>query len=558
MNRLSIVCALAGALACACGPGEDGGGLCEAALLPGDLVITEIFANPNGDDTDQEWFEIYNATSAEIELVGVRLIASREDGTSEKVHTMRSGTIAPGDYFVVGGVADADKPAHVDYGDGGALGALRNAAGKLAIRCDDDEIDAVVYADMDDGVAQGLDGGIAPDYQANDVAANWCAATVEFAADSFGTPGAANESCGGSPMGTCNDGGTPRDTVPPAAGDLVISEYMANPENVSDSAGEWFEIAVLADVDLNGVQLGAAAGDPKMTIASTDCIRVTAGTNLLFAKGTDAATNGGLPAVDFAFTGFSLSNSSGGIAVERGGTLLDAVTWNATVPTGKSESLDPGKLTPADNDDPANWCDGRGVFGSGTDEGTPGAANDPCLSGATCLDGGTPRATVSPVPGDLVITEFMANPIGSDTDGEWFEVLVVNAVDLNGLQLGQTFMSPSTTLADANCLHHDAGAYVLFARDADTAMNGGLPAVDYVIGFGLTNTTGSLAIELGGVLLDGVAWTSPVTEGKSESLDPDFTNPTDNDVEANWCDGVGVYGTAANEGTPKAANPQCP
>ncbi len=55
-------------LAAACGGGGGTTNDCKAALLPGDLVITEIFADyaapsgTSGSDTGKEWFELYNAS----------------------------------------------------------------------------------------------------------------------------------------------------------------------------------------------------------------------------------------------------------------------------------------------------------------------------------------------------------------------------------------------------------------------------------------------------------------------------------------------------------------
>src|SRR5205809_7158123 len=93
----------------ACGP--DGGSAKCADILPGDLVITEVFADyaapPGGmgADAGHEWFEVYNASAAPIDMEGLTLVASHVDGTSPKDHTMRSFTVQPGDYVEL---ADVD------------------------------------------------------------------------------------------------------------------------------------------------------------------------------------------------------------------------------------------------------------------------------------------------------------------------------------------------------------------------------------------------------------------------------------------------------------------
>ena len=82
----ALVSALVSALVAGCGPTTTSSTACKTALLPGDLVITEVFADykasaaGNGSDTGKEWFEIYNATHAAIDLAGLTITHSRLDG----------------------------------------------------------------------------------------------------------------------------------------------------------------------------------------------------------------------------------------------------------------------------------------------------------------------------------------------------------------------------------------------------------------------------------------------------------------------------------------------
>src|SRR6266545_3790864 len=215
--------ALAPILVCACssGGGDDAGdddagtpsGDC-SGMLAGDLVITEVMANPAGEDRGNEYFEIYNASSAAADLAGLTLAYSLVDSPDEEeTHEVGELSIAAGEYKVLGG-ADADAlPGFVDYGFGNDLGTLRNAGAVLALRCGDVEVDRTEYpsAEGEDGVSWGLDGAATPDYLANDTIANFCPATIEFAAGMFGSPGAANEPCHPVVAGTCTDGGNERD-----------------------------------------------------------------------------------------------------------------------------------------------------------------------------------------------------------------------------------------------------------------------------------------------------------------------------------------------------------
>jgi hypothetical protein len=374
--------ALAGLLVAvgACGPdGGDDVPDCEAALLAGQLVITEVMANPDGDDAGNEWFEIYNTTSDTLNLEGLVLTASREDGTSEDEHVMTETAIGPGEYFTLGGVLQEFAPSHIDYGYGSDLGSLLNSAGKLSVKCDVVVVDDLIYEEMTDGVARGLDGNIAPDYMANDTLTNWCDATGEYdASGNRGSPGEPNENCSIVMMDECDDNGMNRMIVDPVAGDLVITELMPNPDAADDATGEWFEVMVTAsaDIDLNNLVAGRVTGTATESFSDAACVTASPGDYLLFARTTDTVTNGGMDNVDFTY-GFSLVNSNGTMFIGIGDSVLDEITWTSS-PSGASIQLDPDFANPADNDIEAFWCDGATAYGDG-DLGTPGAANEECV-----------------------------------------------------------------------------------------------------------------------------------------------------------------------------------
>lgn len=556
---LAAAVALTGACSGSGGDG-DGGGTCAANLVAGDLVVSEIMANPSGADESNEWWEIYNARTEAVSLDGVELLRSREDGSSPRRHTVASGiTLEPGEYFVVGGVLDEAKPGYVDYGYGNDLGDLGNSAGRVAVFCGDALVDEAIYTEASDGASRIFDGGQTPDSVVNDDLSQWCDSTAPFSTGDLGSPGSANENCASSGQSTCLDNGTARDVRPAMPGDVVINEFMPNPSAVGDDVGEWLEIFVANDVDLNGLQIGKDpldTMDVEFTVASPDCLPATAGSYVVFARGDDPAVNGGLPQVDFVVD-FSLSNSSGALWVGRGGSILDEIAYTGSS-DGASTQLDPRRQTPADNDDEGNWCASEMPYGDG-DSGTPGAANAECelpVPDGQCDEGGTLRALVPPAAGDLVITEFMANPESvGDSDGEWFEVLVNRDVDLNGLELGTESGTVRQTLAQGRCARVTAGSYVVFAREAAAASNGGLPQVDFPLAFALTNSNSSLFVGIGGAELDAITWSS-TSSGASRSLDSDSLDTTANDDEMNFCDGVDPYGDG-DLGTPGSANPMC-
>jgi hypothetical protein len=171
-----------------------------------------------------------------------------------------------------------------------------------------------------------------------------------------------------------------RDVVKPKAGDLIITEVMADPKAVADASGEWFEVLAKANVDLNGVGIGAPGAAPKATVTSADCVKVTSGSYLVFANNGDMGSNGGLPKVDVAYaSAFTLVNSGGTFALSIDGTLLDAATYGAAT-SGASLQLDSGKLDTTSNDTAGNFCVTAAgtTYGAG-DRGTPGKANATCM-----------------------------------------------------------------------------------------------------------------------------------------------------------------------------------
>lgn len=557
----------------ACGPTTKSDG-CVDTLIAGDLVVTEVFANykapPGGAGTDEgkEWFEVYNAGDRPLELEGMTIVHSRPDGSKEQVHVMEKITIAPNQYMTLGNSVADLLPAYIDYGYSADLGDFYNSdGGKLALKCGDTEIDNAVYDGIVEGRSRQLTSAQPPDYTLNDDQLNWCeGSAAEFDANNFGTPGSDND-CTPVIVGQCSDNGTMRDVVAPAAGDLVITEIMPNPAGTGDEAREWFEVRVMNDVDLNGLGIDRLnTSTTPDVVESADCLRVTAGSHVIFARSTDPATNGALPADaivgTFAKTGLVQGSaaSPGDLQLLSNGTVVDAVTWTGSR-DGKSISLDPDSVDPASNDNPSNFCDATTMY-SATDAGTPGALNDQCMTGpggGMCDDNGTMRPVRKPSVGALVISEIMANPAGTDTALEWFEVTNAGGApfDLNGLKVTTT---TSNTVTSGKCLTVAPGGFALFARNGDPATNMLPTPPDVTVTVNLGNSSGTLSFLDGTEVIDAMTWTSS-TDGASWALDPDKLTATDNDAPAptagTWCPGTAAY-AGTNKGTPRAANSQCP
>jgi hypothetical protein len=336
----------------ACGPTANPP-RCVDAIAPGELVITEVLADPVGADDGNEWFEIH--AGRDLELAGLELVHARADGSQPMRHVVRELSIAAGAYAVLGNAPPGMLPAHVDYGYGAELGALYDAGGgTLSLACGATIIDRAGYDGVVPGHSRELASGVL-DAIANDDPASWCES------HGAGTPGQPNDCIPLAP-GQCNDSGHARAIRTPAAGELAISEIMPNPH--IEPAQEWFEIASVggAAFDLNGLALDRA-GDSRApeTIGGEDCKPVAPGGFALFARSADPAINGMLPPVDATF-GFSLVNTGGDVRVLAGMTVLDAVSW-ASSTDAVSQQLVPVA------------CPAVTPYGDDTNKGTPRAAN---------------------------------------------------------------------------------------------------------------------------------------------------------------------------------------
>ena len=132
---------------------------------------------------------------------------------------------------------------------------------------------------------------------------------------------------------------------------------------------------------------------------------------------------------------------------------------------------------------------------------------------------------------------------------------VLAEVDLNGLSLGRDdFLTQ--VVPEGECFRVPAGTRLLFARDADPAANGGLPAVDGLFDFNLLNAGGWIAVGLYDQPLDLVSYPA-VEAGVASSLDPDRIDEALNDSAASWCPAITTYNPGDDLGTPAGPNPQC-
>lgn len=346
--------------------------------------------------------------------------------------------------------------------------------------------------------------------------------------------------------------------------------------------------------------LGAACGS---TAGGGGYYPVASGISSNFGVGGDS----GAAAADSAGTPGDGSGANGDAAVDGGGgggtadaTTSDATGSDATGPdTAAPDTTTPDTTTPdtaaPDTGTPDTATPDTGTPDTGTpdtatpDTGAPDAATPDTGSPDTgSPDTGSPDTTKPdtvasappPAAGELIITEFMANPaIASDNDGEWFEVCNVGNAARSFADCHIADEKDSHAIQDGGSLVVAPGACVVLGKTKDQQVNAMVP-VDYAYGSAIPlNNTGTESItlsyggpakggvpEAGATVIDTVKWGQSgdsfpsISAGASNRLHKDFHTASGNDVGANWCTpllpkfGAGELGTPGQFNTTDCKN----
>lgn len=553
MKRAQLILLAAGLLSC--GPQQPTTDVCKGRMQ-GDLIITELMIDPEGTDTGSEWVEVFNPLGTPIDLKGLTLYTRDTDGSGAKSHTILAGTVPARGYFVLGDVRSGPNPSWVNYTYKDGLGSFGNSRGVVGVRCGQTTLAEFTWSSAaKPNRSRMLNGLEAPNTTLAAVEANYCDTPtgLTYFGTNAGTPGTANPQCQAeATLGTCVDNGVVRPIASPAAGDLVINEVMSSPGAVSDTTGEWIELFARANVDLNDLIISTTTDSTR--IDSQNCVRVQSGQYVLLARSADPFVNGALPTPTFVYGGLSLADSNQQLAISRGDAGIDSVSLLAAT-AGRAQQLDPTRQDATSNDDPANFCPApqRWVPDAGGDFGSPGAANPSCGNVIDCSG----RA-----PGDLIVTELMLDPEGTDTGLEWIELFNPKATDvtLTGLTLYKRNVDGSSEVTHS--LTSGAvpanGYFVL--GDVRSGTN---PAwINYTYGSALgalSNSSGVVGVRCGNLVLGEFTYNVPAKPARSRMLDGTTQPPTPAlAVEANYCDtppGALYFGN--NAGTPGSANPAC-
>lgn len=147
-------------------------------------------------------------------------------------------------------------------------------------------------------------------------------------------------------------------------GDLAITEVMANPQAVSDTLGEWFEIhnTTNTTVSLTGLLL-KDNGSNSHIIGD---VSIAANQYFVMGRSNNPMENGGVP-VDYVYSGFTLSNSTDQIQIIDADITIATLSYSGDfVVSGVSRELIGGEFLLSDS---------NALYGDG-DRGTPGSHPD--------------------------------------------------------------------------------------------------------------------------------------------------------------------------------------
>ncbi|MGQ0507637.1 MAG: lamin tail domain-containing protein [Myxococcaceae bacterium] len=347
-------------------------------------------------------------------------------------------------------------------------------------------------------------------------------------------------------------------------GDLVITEFLSDPPG-ADTGREYVEL-------YNGTGEAISFGGFTLYVSRADG---SAEKTFLLQSGTiepaeyyslGDVREGELPKHVRASYGDllgALPNSEGRIGIKCGAQEIDEVIYTGAAKSAHARVFTGNYLPDATvNDSELKFCDSNtpletlpGAFGS------PGVSNEPCPDGeqlpplpSECNDEKGRRPVRAPQQGDLVITELMPDPAAvADDKGEWIELYATADVDLNGLTLN----TPSNSLQSATCLNVQPGSYAVLAREASSALNGGLTNVLATHKLILSNSGGTVTLRAKDVVLDAITYKAGMS-GASLQLDDNKRDELLNDDPAIFCPGTAPYSTGGDKGTPGSVNQVCP
>jgi len=375
------------------------GGTCDAAgaqcqgakTQSGEIIVTEFMADPELFDGTHEWIELYNTTSAPIDLNGYKILSQGASGVEE--HTISASVVVPANGFAL--LANGSDPLD----DGATAPAYQYADVTLFfvdfIEIVDTQGSTVDYVYWEGGStlnarSRKLDPTAPLEATSNDDFSNLCPSLSDpygMNMNQFGTPGAVNTPCAADPCAGfdcaanrpdpfCRDddtlnGPTVMDAmcentrfnnpfcdfqvmdqacgmtstcvadacqdIPmnlPTPGDLIITELMGDPTGYDDN--EWIEVYNTTGAELSLFTLTIEdneTGGSRSSFEVRDlAASIPANGYIVFSPNTDMGTNGGFQAVEISGGILKNTNVAADFKVSitlRDGTVIDEVPYAA-------------------------------------------------------------------------------------------------------------------------------------------------------------------------------------------------------------------------------------
>ena len=360
--------------ACATPPTETADTSASAAPTGTCCLVTEVLVAD-----EEQWFEIANPSSFDVDLDGFRVEGDPGEGFS-----VTESLTLPARGFVVfasrptAEVAGEELP--IDFIYEPEWLHLQSTNYSLRLYDGDALVDAVGWDATGYDQSSYLDPS-ATDADDNDDLERWCLSDTIY--DNrrrlFGTPGAENPACDGASKVP------PELTVDaPHAGDLVINEIAVYNDTYS-----WFELRNVSErrVDLQGMRL--VDGDGTGVVVP-EGVSVDAGAMVLFAASGTEATNFWdratiVPDVSYDLSALHLGHNDDELWIRAGSETVDRVEWFGSdgldMWDTHSTTLDPAYQDASANDESRRWCVADEVYVNlaGTPYyGSPGQPNGDC------------------------------------------------------------------------------------------------------------------------------------------------------------------------------------
>jgi hypothetical protein len=282
----------------------------------GELLVTEVFANPVGNDRNGEWLEVLANVPRDVN--GLTIV--NDTGASHQSITIRDPLcrrVGPSHPGVIAFLHREDRDAVVSplapdaFAWVGSDSFLFSSPLTLTLSWSDDTVDVAAVPAAAEGASQAL-AAAAWGPGANEDPAAFCTSSQTGYFDGYGSPGATNL-CGSE----CVDAGDPRSAIPPAG--LEVVEIYADPPG-ADARRDYAELRLSGAGDFNGVWLHSASATGavrKWQVLETECIWRAAGT--LVVVGGDSAElvlSGGDSAMFYSAGQLALYSAGGGLLAE--------------------------------------------------------------------------------------------------------------------------------------------------------------------------------------------------------------------------------------------------